>query len=206
MKQEQPNKTTGSTYYNTFRKNKSPNRQEILARMTHAKSYKEENQKGNWKWAGVILAITSGLTAYMSEILVGAVELAGEQMGLSQIFMGVIILAIVGNAAEHTTAIMMAMRNKMDISLNIALGSSLQVAMFVGPVLCLCSYGRSGPPLNLVFTLFEVFAVFIALVIAWMVVQDGETTWMEGFLLCILYLIFAIGFGFLSSQGSKPPQ
>jgi len=183
----------------------------MLAHLTHTKSYRgketeTETEKGNWKWAGVYLAITSGLTAYMGEILVDAVQLAGEQMGLSQVFMGVIILAIVGNAAEHTTAIMMALRNKMDVSLNIALGSSLQVAMFVGPVLCLCSYGRSGPPMNLVFTLFEVFAVFLALVIAWMVVQDGETTWMEGFLLCILYLILAIGFAFLSPQGSKPPQ
>jgi len=87
----------------------------------------------------------------------------------------------------------------MDVSINVALGSSMQIAMFVAPVLVLCSYARSEP-MNLIFTTLEVFAVFLSLVIAWMVVNDGESTWMEGFLLMMLYLILAFAFLFLAQD------
>jgi len=143
------------------------------------------------------LGIASAFVAWMSEILVGAVEAAGKSMGVSEIFMGVIIVAIVGNAAEHSTAVQSAMHNHMDVSINVALGSSMQIAMFVGPVLVLCSYARSEP-MDLIFTTLEVFAVFLSLVVAWMVVNDGESTWMEGFLLLMLYLILAFAFLFLA--------
>jgi len=146
-----------------------------------------------------MLCVASCFVAWMSEILVGAVEQAGEAIGVSKIFMGVIIVAIVGNAAEHSTAVVTAYKNHMDVSINIALGSALQIAMFVGPVLVLCSYARETP-MSLVFTSLEVFAVFLSLVIVWMVVQDGESTWMEGFLLMMLYIILALAFLFLASD------
>jgi len=146
-----------------------------------------------------LLCVASAFVAWMSEILCGAVNEAGEALGVSKVFMGVIIVAIVGNAAEHSTAVMVAIKNNMDVSINIALGSALQIAMFVGPVLVLCSYARETP-MNLVFTMLEVFAVFLSLVIVWMVVQDGESTWMEGFLLMMLYLILALAFLFLSTD------
>jgi len=146
-----------------------------------------------------LLLVASAFVAWMSEILTGAVEEAGEALGVSRVFMGVIIVAIVGNAAEHSTAVLQAWKNHMDVSINIALGSALQIAMFVGPVLVLCSHARETP-MNLVFTTLEVFAVFLSLVIVWMVVQDGESTWMEGFLLMMLYLILALAFLFLATD------
>jgi len=151
----------------------------------------------------VLLVVASAFVAWMSEILCGAVEEAGEAMGLNKVFMGVIIVAIVGNAAEHSTAIVQATKNNMDVSINIALGSALQIAMFVAPVLVLCSYARDVP-MDLVFDPLEVFAIFLALVIVWMVVQDGESTWMEGFLLMMLYLILALAFLFLSPDEAVP--
>jgi len=150
-----------------------------------------------------LLVVASAFVAWMSEILCGAVEEAGEAMGLSKIFMGVIIVAIVGNAAEHSTAIVQATKNNMDVSINIALGSALQIAMFVAPVLILCSYARDVP-MDLVFAPLEVFAIFLSLIIVWMVVQDGESTWMEGFLLMMLYLILALAFLFLSTDEAEP--
>jgi len=159
----------------------------------------EHHSKAELYKAGAKLLIASGFVAWMSEILVGAVESAGEALGLSKIFMGVIIVAIVGNAAEHSTAVMTAYKNNMDVSINIALGSALQIAMFVAPVLVLCSHAREQP-MDLVFSLLEVFAVFLSLVIVWMVVQDGESTWMEGFLLMMLYLILALAFLFLTTD------
>jgi len=146
-----------------------------------------------------MLFTASCFVAWMSEILVGAVEQAGEDLGINKVFMGVIIVAVVGNAAEHSTAVLSAMRDQMDVAINIALGSALQIAMFVGPVLCLCSYIRDTP-LDLVFTNLEVFAILLALIVVWMVVQDGESTWMEGVLLMMLYLILALAFLFVSED------
>jgi len=165
---------------------------------------KEAHSKGALYKAILTLCVASAFVAWMSEILVGAVEFAGEAIGVNHIFMGVIIVAVVGNAAEHSTAILTALKNHMDVSINIALGSALQIAMFVGPVLCLCSYARETP-MNLVFTNLEVFAVLLSLVVVWMVVQDGESTWMEGVLLLMLYLILAIAFLFVSDSEEHVP-
>jgi len=171
----------------------------VVSRPTIPKHGHEQPPKSALYKAIGMLLVASCFVAWMSEILCGAVEEAGELMGVSKVFMGVIIVAIVGNAAEHSTAVIQATKNNMDVSINIALGSALQIAMFVGPVLVLCSYARETP-MNLVFTVLEVFAVFLALVIVWMVVQDGESTWMEGFLLMMLYLILALAFLFLATD------
>ena len=134
----------------------------------------------------------------MSEILVGAVEETSRAFGLSEIFVGVIVVAIVGNAAEHSTAILMALKNKMDLAVGIAMGSALQIALFVAPVLVLASHlrGKAGP-MDLVFTTLEVVAVILAVVIARMVAEDGESNWLEGAMLLMIYAMLAVAFFFL---------
>lgn len=149
---------------------------------------------------GALLGATL-LVAWMSEILVGAVEPTGESLGLSPVFMGVIIVAIVGNAAEHSTAILMAMKNQMDLAVGIALGSALQVAMFVAPVLIFASYLR-GTPMDLVFSTLEVIAVILAVIIAKMVAEDGESHWLEGAMLLMVYAILGTAFFFLPESAS----
>jgi len=178
----------------------SSHKNQVLNVVARPPTHNEEPlQKSHLYKAMALLLVASCFVAWMSEILTGAVEEAGEALGVNRVFMGVIIVAIVGNAAEHSTAVIQAYKNHMDISINIALGSALQIAMFVAPVLVLCSHARETP-MNLVFTVLEVFAVFLSLVIVWMVVQDGESTWMEGFLLMMLYLILALAFLFLATD------
>jgi Ca2+:H+ antiporter len=146
--------------------------------------------------AGVVLLAATVLVAWMSELLVGAVEPASKAIGLTEVFVGVIAVAIIGNAAEHSTAVLMAMKNHMDLAYHIAVGSSMQIALFVAPVLVFVSYAM-GRPMNLVFTTFEVVTVGLAVVIVSLVAADGESNWMEGVLLLAVYLIFAIAFFFL---------
>jgi len=134
--------------------------------------------------------------AWMSEILVGAVEATSESLGLNAVFMGVIVVAIVGNAAEHSTAILMAMKNQMDLAVGIALGSALQVALFVAPVLVIASYFRDTP-MDLVFSTLEIVSVILAVLIARMVAEDGESNWLEGAMLLMVYAILAVAFYFL---------
>lgn len=143
-----------------------------------------------------ILLVATGFVALISEFLVGAVEAARESLGLTEVFVGVIVVAIIGNAAEHSSAILMAMRNKMDLSLGIALGSSLQIALFVAPVLLFASYAF-GRPMNLEFTIPEVVAVLAAVLIAEQISSDGESNWVEGVQLLSVYTILAILFYFL---------
>jgi Ca2+:H+ antiporter len=148
------------------------------------------------KVAVVILIVATAFVAWMSELLVHAVEPASKSMGLTEVFVGVIVVAIIGNAAEHSTAIFVAMKNQMDLSYHIAVGSSMQIALFVAPVLVFLSYAM-GTPMNLVFTTFEVVTVGLAVGIVCLIAIDGESNWMEGVLLLAVYLIFAIGFFFL---------
>jgi len=143
----------------------------------------------------VLAAATVGV-AIMSEILVGAVEPTAKAFGLTEVFVGVILVAIIGNAAEHSTAVLMAMKNQMDLAVHIAIGSSIQVALFVAPVLVFASYGFSRP-MDLVFSTFEVVAVTIAAGVATLVAMDGESNWMEGAQLLGVYLILGIAFYFL---------
>ena len=151
------------------------------------------------KAAALILVVATGLIAWMSELLVGAVEPASHALGLTQVFVGVIVVAIVGNAAEHSTAILVAMKNQMDLAYHIAVGSSMQIALFVAPALVFLSYAI-GRPMNLLFTSFEVVTVGLAVLIVSLVAVDGESNWMEGVLLLAVYLIFAIAFFFLPSH------
>ncbi len=121
---------------------------------------------------------------------------SASPLGLTELFIGVIVIAIIGNAAEHSTAILMAMKNKMDLSLSIAMGSSTQIAMLIAPVLVFISW-LMGTPMNLVFNEFEVVAVIAAVVIANMVSADGESNWLEGVQMIALYVMMAVVFFFI---------
>jgi Ca2+:H+ antiporter len=143
-----------------------------------------------------VLTVVTCLVALMSEMLVGALEPAAQQLGLTQVFVGVILVALVGNAAEHSTAVMVALKNKMDLAYGIAVGSSLQIALLVAPLLVFASY-LFGTPLDLIFTPFEVAAVTISVLIVGFVAMDGESNWMEGVMLVGVYLMLAIAFFFL---------
>ncbi|MBD0305638.1 MAG: calcium/proton exchanger [Nitrospiraceae bacterium] len=155
---------------------------------------------GERRWsrglAIAILLITTVIIAVMSELLVSAMQPAATQLGLTQVFMGVILVALVGNAAEHSTAVLVAMKNHMDLAFGIAVGSSLQIALFVAPALVFVSYAL-GAPLDLIFTPFEVAAVTVSVLIVGFVAMDGESHWMEGIMLVGVYVILAIAFFFL---------
>jgi len=146
--------------------------------------------------SAVALLGATALIALMSEFMVSTVEAARTQFGFTELFTGVIVVAIVGNAAEHSTAVLMAMRNKLDLSLGIAIGSSLQIALFVTPVLVFASY-LFGRPMNLEFTIPEIVAVLVSVVIVSQISGDGESNWLEGLLLLSLYAILGILFFYL---------
>jgi Ca2+:H+ antiporter len=142
----------------------------------------------------VLLLATIGV-AVMSELLVESIKEAGESLHLNDIFMGVIVVAIIGNAAEHSTAVLMAMKNKMDLAMNVALSSSIQIALFVAPVLVFASmFMGHTPALDLHFTLMETLALVLSVALLAIVVQDGESHWMEGILLLAVYFIFGLVF------------
>jgi Ca2+:H+ antiporter len=143
------------------------------------------------------LLLATAAVAGMSELLVGAVEEASHALGLTKVFVGVIVVAIIGNAAEHSTAVLMAVRNQMDLSINIAVGSSIQIALFVAPVLVFASHVLGPHPMNLVFTPFEVLAVALSVWVCNLVAQDGECNWIEGGLMLAVYLVLGIAFYFL---------
>src|ERR1700730_11792273 len=147
----------------------------------------------------LVLIVATSLVALMSEFLVGAVDAARATLGLTEVFVGVIVIAVIGNAAEHSTAVMMAMKNKMGLSLGIAVGSSLQIALFVAPVLVFCSY-LFGQPMDLEFTVPEFVAVIVAVHLIFQINSDGETNWLEGVQLLPLYLILGILFFYLPER------
>ena len=156
----------------------------------------QESSSMSMKTGVIILVVATGFIAWMSELLVHAVEPASQAVGLTEIFVGVIVVAVIGNAAEHSTAVLVAMKNQMDLAYNIAVGSSMQIALFVAPALVFLSYAI-GQPMDLLFTTFEVITVGLAVAIVSFVAIDGESNWMEGVLLLAVYLIFAIAFFFL---------
>lgn len=149
-----------------------------------------------WR-AGLVLALATAVTAWMSELLVDAVHGASAALGLTQVFVGVVIVAVVGNAAEHWSAVRMAIEDRMDVALQIAVGSSLQIALFVAPVLVFVSRLVPGGPLDLRFTPFEVLSVALAVGAVNLVAQDGESNWLEGVLLVATYLVLALAFYYL---------
>jgi Ca2+:H+ antiporter len=142
------------------------------------------------------LAIAGVAVGLMSEILVGSITEASESVGLSEFFIGVIVVAIVGNAAEHWVAVLVAWKDKMDLAVNIAIGSAAQIALFVAPVLVLCSLFIGPHPMALVFNGFELAGVFLAILIASHVTNEGETTWFEGLQLLAFYAVLGLAFFF----------
>lgn len=152
--------------------------------------------------AVTVLIAATLFIAWMSEILVGAVEGASHELGMNGVFVGVIVVAIVGNAAEHSTAVMVAMKNRMNLSVGIAIGSSLQIALFVAPVLVFASYLRDEP-MDLRFSTLEVVAVILSVTLARMVAEDGESNWLEGLMLLMVYAILALAFFFLPAVGMR---
>ena len=153
------------------------------------------------KSLGVLALATVGI-AWMSEILVGSVQQAAAQLGMTSVFVGVIVVAIIGNAAEHSTAILVARKNRMDLSLGIAIGSSIQIALFVAPVLVIASHFIGSRSMDLVFTPAEVMAAGLAVAITGQASSDGESNWFEGVQLLAVYLILAIMFYFLPESAA----
>jgi Ca2+:H+ antiporter len=145
--------------------------------------------------AGVVLLVAAAATAWVSEILVHALEPTIASWGVSEVFAGVILIPIVGNIAEHLVGVQLAWRNKMDFSLLVSIGSSLQVALFVAPVLVLLSH-LVGTPLDLVFTQLELVTVALGVVLVALIALDGESNWLEGAELVAVYLIVALAFFF----------
>ena len=160
----------------------------------------EYEEEDTWGWSTrtsvTALAIAGVLVGVMSEVLVGSITEASHSIGLSEFFIGVIVVAIVGNAAEHWVAVLVAMKDKMDLAVNIAVGSSAQIALFVAPVLVLTSFFIGPYPLALVFNGFELGAILLAILVGNHVTSDGESTWFEGVQLLALYFVFGLAFYF----------
>jgi Ca2+:H+ antiporter len=154
----------------------------------------EEEKPNLWLWTGVLLAVTLGV-AIESELLVGSLEVATDSLGLTALFTGVILLPIIGNAAEHATAVTVAMKDKMDLSMSVVMGSSLQIAFFVAPVLVIIGWAI-GQPMDLNFNPFELVAVLVAVLIVNSISSDGSSNWLEGVLLLATYAIVALAFYF----------
>jgi Ca2+:H+ antiporter len=145
----------------------------------------------------IMLAVAGVAVGLMSEILVGSIEEASHNVGLSPFFVALIIVAIVGNAAEHWVAVYFAHRDKMDLAVNIAIGSSAQIALFAAPVLVLLSFFVGPFPMALVFNGFEIGALLLAVLIGGFVARDGESTWFEGAQLLAVYVVLGITFYFV---------
>jgi Ca2+:H+ antiporter len=152
------------------------------------------------------IAVLAGATvgiAWMSEIMVGTIEPVTQQLGLSQVFVGVFVVAVLGNAVEHATAILVAMKGRMDLSLSIAIGSSVQVALFVAPVLVLASLALGPAPMDLAFPVDMVLLVLVSVLITTQVANDGRSDWLEGVQLLTIYLILGLTFFFLPASAAS---
>jgi Ca2+:H+ antiporter len=156
----------------------------------------EEHEGEAWtiRRSVITLAIAGVAVGLMSEILVGSINEASDSIGLSNFFVGLIVVAVVGNAAEHWVAVYFAMKDKMDLAVNIAIGSSAQIALFVAPVLVLLSFVFGPNPMALVFNGYELGAVLLALLIANLVIADGESSWYEGLQLLAVYAVLGVVF------------
>jgi Ca2+:H+ antiporter len=160
---------------------------------------REDIPHGTWsiKRSVTALALAGVAVGFMSEILVGSIEEASKGIGLSPFFVSLIIVAIVGNAAEHWVAVYFAARDKVDLSISIAVGSSAQIALFVMPVLVILSFFIGPFPLSLEFSGLEIGAILLAVIIAAHVTQEGESTWFEGLQLLAVYVVLGIVFFFV---------
>jgi Ca2+:H+ antiporter len=156
-----------------------------------------EHHQPEWnrKTSLVVLLVATAGVAWMAEFLVHSVEAAALSLGMNEVFVGVIVVAVIGNAAEHSTAVLVAMKNKMDLAVNIAVGSSIQIALFVAPILVFASmimYPQT--PMDLHFSMMELITVVVAVGVLALICQDGETHWMEGAMLLGVYVIIALAF------------
>ncbi len=174
-----------SVYYSFTNKDSVIDREAAVEEVHHA--------KWSVRTAVIVLAISTLGIVFMSEALVGAVEAVTAQFGLSEVFIGIILIPLIGNAAEHLVAVQVAYKNKMELSMAISLGSSLQIALFVAPVLVFISL-LFPTPLLLVFNGYELVALTASSFIAAFIAQDGESNWLEGAMLLGIYAIFAIAF------------
>jgi len=161
-------------------------------------SDKDEHEGEPWSVRRSIgaLALAGVAVGVMSEILVGSISEAATSIGLTEFFVGAIVVAIVGNAAEHWVAVLVARKDKMDLAVNIAIGSGAQIALFVAPVLVFASFVLGPGPMPLVFNGFELGAVFLAVLIAIHVTSEGESNWFEGIQLLAVYAVVALAFAF----------
>jgi len=159
----------------------------------------QESHGTHWskKKSFLLLAASMAGVIVVSEILVASVETTGEEFGFGQLFVGAIIVGIVGNAAEHSSAILLARKGKMELSIGIAAGSGTQIALFVVPILVFAGIAM-GQPFTLVFTLLELATIFLAAIILNLIVHDGRSNWFEGVMLTAVYIIIAIAFFFVA--------
>jgi Ca2+:H+ antiporter len=157
----------------------------------------DHHHAGHWskKKSFILLAASMAGVIVVSEALVGSVEATGEELGFGELFVGAIIVGIVGNAAEHSSAILLARKGKMELSIGIAAGSGTQIALFVVPILVFAGVAL-GQPFTLVFTMLELAVLFLAAIILNLIVHDGRTNWFEGMMLTAVYIIIAIAFFF----------
>ena len=164
----------------------------------HAFSQPAEEEKPEMSFRNALIALVLAtiLIAWLSEILVGNIEAVTRSLGMTELFIGVIVVALVGNAAEHSTAVIMALQDKMDLAITIAAGSSTQIALFVAPVLVFLSLAM-GHPMTLLFNGFEIAGIFLSVLILAMISSDGETHWFEGAELLALYAIIGVAFYFV---------
>ena len=163
---------------------------------------KDEHAAWTLKRSILTLAGATLLIVWISEILVGSVQGAAKAFGMTNVFIGVIVVAVVGNAAEHSTAVLLAMKNRMEIAMGIAIGSSLQIALLVAPLLVIISHFIGPRPMDLMFTPAEVMAIFLAVLITGQIASDGESNWIEGVQLLAVYIIMAAVFYFLPESAS----
>jgi Ca2+:H+ antiporter len=171
----------------------------IFSLRTHRDVFNPEYEdEDTWGWSTrrsvLMLAIAGIAVGGMSEVLVGSISEASHSLGLSEFFIGAIVVAIVGNAAEHWVAVLVARKDKMDLAVSIAIGSAAQIALFVAPVLVICSFFIGPGPMPLVFNGFELAGVIAAVLFANYVTQEGRSNWFEGVQLLSAYLILAVAF------------
>lgn len=172
----------------------------LFSLKTHKSFFRSDLDHGEPKWsarrAAGLLAGATVFVALMSEFLVAALEPTVEQLGISKLFVGLIVVPIVGNAAEHSSAIFLAAKNKMDVAIEIAIGSSTQIALFVAPALVFASLAV-GRPMDFIFSGFEIAAVAFTSAILGFIALDGRSNWLEGLQLLAAYAIMAVSFFFL---------
>jgi Ca2+:H+ antiporter len=160
------------------------------------KTAKQEAPHWSATKAAIVLLLSTAAIVWMSEILVGTIEHVVTEIGITEFFLGIIIIPLVGNVAEHLVAVQVAVKNQMELSLSISVGSSLQIALFVAPLLVFISL-LMGNPLTLVFNQFELIAMMAAVLIAGLVSLDGESNWLEGAMLLAIYVIIGLAFFWL---------